>query len=725
MHEPTGTRYAKLCHPWSPVPGPGFRRVGERGAALVTVLILIIVLTLVGVAMVNVALTEISIAYNQGDAAAAEVVAEAGVARAVYELGVNPAWPGVTDMIGDGQYQVTVTSSGTVRFIESVGTRAGGRQRLRVAIKVLPQFMLYAVLANTTTTFGTGTPSVQIRNALPPVDAGAVHASNRLGAATAITVNTTGATIIGGVTANGAISGISCPSWQWRCSTAFGILPFPRLDVDSAAPASLKSRARNTLDPIDGKNLYFRGGDATSRCNSGGGWTFGSGETQRCWDRYVSDRSGAIGANIPNAVFFVEFNAGEQTRYAVSGAQQGITFRGAASASRDGASSLTISKPAGVVDNDVLIAAISVRGGSATTITAPAGWTLVRRINNGTTLALAIYRKVASAEGASYAWNFSPARDASGGIQAYAGVDTTAPVDVENGQPTPSGLSHSTPSVTTTVPNTMLVTSFAIALDTTWTPPTGQTERYDVFSGGTTSEGNDQLQIAAGASGVKTATAADDTVGAAHILALRPGSATVTADCTGFATAVETLCIRARPATASNGAVVYPSSDLREVTGTIVTFRRGSGTSVAGDIALENVALRTADYVHRSLDGDQALLAAGQLLAISSGSAGAQHTVTIRGYIYTLARVDNPDGANNLQGSASTGIDIQHGADLVTLIFEGIVMSNGAISILDTAANTGTVAVEYDSAAVDVLPAVFTAAVTGRIIVPMSWSSGD
>ncbi len=515
-----------MYHPRSPVHGPRSRQLGERGAALVTVLVLIIVLTFVGVAMVNVALTEITIAYNQGDAAAAEVAAEAGVARAVYELGVNPAWAGVSAAIGDGQYEVTVASTGTVRIIDSLGTRGGGRQRLRVAVKALPRYMMYAVLGNTTVTLGAATPGAGVRNAWPSTDAGAVHASNRLAAATAITINPIGPSVIGGVTANGAITGVSCLTWPWRCSTAFGVLPFPRLDVDSGAPTSLENRARTTLDPLDGLNLYFRGGDPTSRCDSGGPiWSFDNAETQRCWDRYVNDRGGVLGQGIVNPVFFVEFNAGERTSYVL--------------------------------------------------------------------------------------------------------------------------------------------------------PPPGP-----------------------------------------------PPSRTV--DCVGLAdTTEETLCIRSRPATRRDGTLVYANSTLQQVTGTIVSFRRVAGTTVVGDIALENVAQRVSNYGHASLGGDPAFLAAGQVRATSAGAPAAARTVTVRGYIYTLAGRDNPDGANNLQGSPNTGIDIQHGANLVTVIFEGLVMSNGRISIQDTVSNTGTVAVEYDSAAVDVLPAVFTAPVTSRIIVPLSWSSGD
>ncbi len=345
----------------------------ERGAALVTVLILIVVLTAIGVAMVNAELTEITIAYNQGDAMAARTAAEAGIARAIYELGNNAAWGGVTTPIGDGQYQVTVTSSGNVRVIQSVGTRGGGRRQLQAAVKALPPFTLYAVLANTTATLGSGTAGVTIRNALPSSSAGAVQANNRLGAGTAITANTAGATLVGAVTANGTIAGIACGTWPWTCTQASGVLPVPRLDVDSAAATSYRSRARSAVDPVDGLNLYFHGGDATSRCMSGGAWSFDAAHTQQCWDKYINDRSGVIGASIAGAVFFVEFNVGELTRYSLGGSST-ITFRGTASAS-DAGTSLTIAKPGAVVNNDVLIAAISYIGGTTNSLTAPPGWT--------------------------------------------------------------------------------------------------------------------------------------------------------------------------------------------------------------------------------------------------------------------------------------------------------------------------------------------------------------
>ena len=98
-----------------------------------------------------------------------------------------------------------------------------------------------------------------------------------------------------------------------------------------------------------------------------------------------------------------------------------------------------------------LIAAIGVRPTTAT-VTPPSGWTLVRRTDSNNNNSLVVYRKAAgSSEPTSYAWQLTGAGHAAGGIQAFSGVDTTNPIDVENGQATASALTHATPSVTTSV----------------------------------------------------------------------------------------------------------------------------------------------------------------------------------------------------------------------------------------------------------------------------------
>src|SRR5213594_1220008 len=303
----------------------------QRGSALAAVLVLVVLLTVAGVAMVNSTFTEISVAYNAGDTAAAQYAAEAGLSRAIYELSQNAGWTGTTAAIGTGQYVVTVTSSGLIRSITSTGTQGGGRRVLKAAVKTLPQVAASTVLANTTATVGSGTAGVTVSNDYPSSSASAVHANNKLASGTAMTVNQTGASITGGLTANGTISGVTCASWAWTCNASASARPMPELDMDSAATSSLKYRAQHTFD-ADGKYLYFKGGD-TGRCNSGSPWTFTS--TQQCWDYYVNSKSGTLGSGITNPVYFVEFTASESTNYTTSGGGS-LAFRAGQSTNYNG-----------------------------------------------------------------------------------------------------------------------------------------------------------------------------------------------------------------------------------------------------------------------------------------------------------------------------------------------------------------------------------------------------
>ncbi len=218
-----------------------------------------------------------------------------------------------------------------------------------------------------------------------------------------------------------------------------------------------------------------------------------------------------------------------------------IAFRAAGSATAGGGVlALTISKPTGTVSGDLMVAAVAVYA-SLPTITAPAGWTLVRRMDGSAFLcdrALAVYWKAAGAsEPASYAWTLSASTDGSGGgILSFSGVDTTTPLDTENGLATPCSPSCTTtdaPSITTSFANTMVVSAHTICSSATWTPPSGMTEAYDVATltpptaSGMSIEGNFQKQAAAGATGTKAATPSNDPdAGAAHILALRPAART-------------------------------------------------------------------------------------------------------------------------------------------------------------------------------------------------------
>jgi autotransporter-associated beta strand protein len=211
-------------------------------------------------------------------------------------------------------------------------------------------------------------------------------------------------------------------------------------------------------------------------------------------------------------------------------AAEAQAFRASAQSQVDSfVTALVVNRPAGTQVGDVMVAAIGVRPSTAT-ITAPAGWTLIRRTNQGATnsLAQATYWKVvAVGEPANYTWTLPNTHTGgAGGIMAFFGVNAAAPVDIENGQINATGLNVTAPSVTTTRQYDMIVSTHTISSSTTFTPPAGMTERVDIASEaggalGITLEMNHVGQAAIGASGAKTAAAAGQAdVGIGHTVAL-------------------------------------------------------------------------------------------------------------------------------------------------------------------------------------------------------------
>jgi hypothetical protein len=205
-------------------------------------------------------------------------------------------------------------------------------------------------------------------------------------------------------------------------------------------------------------------------------------------------------------------------------------YRASASAgAASGTLTLTVNKPTGTVNGDVMIAAITVRPSGAA-ITAPAGWTLIRETSqaSGTSSKQSTYYKTAGgSEPSNYSWSLSSSTGSAGGIATFYNINTSNPVNVENGQATASSLSHVTPTVTTTVANTMMVATHSFASSANWTPPAGMTEVVDRASTGVPNTNGISIEIsyaakaATGATGTKTATAsANAKNGVAQILTL-------------------------------------------------------------------------------------------------------------------------------------------------------------------------------------------------------------
>ena len=204
-----------------------------------------------------------------------------------------------------------------------------------------------------------------------------------------------------------------------------------------------------------------------------------------------------------------------------------IAYRTGSSAVNPTATSLVIPAPTGQVAGDVMLAVVSARGNP--TFVAPAGWTLIRQDISGFVMRQAIWYKVVTAsEPASYTWTWSGAQAAAGGIAEYSGVSTTNPVDVHGGAISPDSTKKTVtaPSVTTTVAGDMIVGFFGAAQNTSVTPPSGMTERFDVCSNAGTYpdviELSDATQSSAGATGDRIATLPVNAWSIGQLVALRP-----------------------------------------------------------------------------------------------------------------------------------------------------------------------------------------------------------
>jgi hypothetical protein len=205
----------------------------------------------------------------------------------------------------------------------------------------------------------------------------------------------------------------------------------------------------------------------------------------------------------------------------------GIAFRaGSFSSNNTSSTSIVLSRPTGTQPGDLLLLSLDVRGTS--TVTAPAGWTLIRTDTYTSSLRKHTYWRFATgSDPATWTFTFSGSRLAGGSMLAYSGVHPTTPIDASGGQAaTSSSTSSTAPSITTTVANTRLVLFYANMANATWTPPAGFTERGDMV-GASTSQfvafmAADAARPAAGATGTQVATASAAQGNVAHAVALRP-----------------------------------------------------------------------------------------------------------------------------------------------------------------------------------------------------------
>lgn len=200
-----------------------------------------------------------------------------------------------------------------------------------------------------------------------------------------------------------------------------------------------------------------------------------------------------------------------------------IAYVNGAQTSQASALSLTVTKPAGLADGDVLLAHI-VQGGSVP-VTAPAGWVAWPLVTN--TITTIIYYKVitnAAGEPANYTWTVGIASLATGQIAAYRGVDTDHPIAALVSA-TGNSVSAVAPTFTPVLDGVMVVAlhAFNIAASMAISNPAGYTVRLeDQDSVGLEAQVADILQGAAAATGTATGTIGFGTQWIAIHLGLNP-----------------------------------------------------------------------------------------------------------------------------------------------------------------------------------------------------------
>lgn len=319
------------------------------------------------------------------------------------------------------------------------------------------------------------------------------------------------------------------------------------------------------------------------------------------------DNSGSANAQI--VAYYATRAAGVQAAVTLtrSNPTTNADSHGALIALRPVTSGLSVAVPSGTQSGDVMVAAIGVRP-SSTTITAPAGWTLLRNVvqpANGTAsnTMSTYYRVAGSSEPSYYTWTLgSPGsvEGAVGSISSFSGVDNASPINIDGANTATSVQQSGNPtytanSVTTTVTNTMVVAVHAFPSGSTMTPPSGMTEIVDNSSLvpldqlGMTMEMSYVAQAAAGATGNKTATGAStgsDEDGIAALIALRtastgPNHYRVQNNATGVNCQAENITITAHDA--SHNAVTLTNSTTITVTAVRVS---GAGAGNKGDWSL-------------------------------------------------------------------------------------------------------------------------------------------
>jgi len=400
-------------------------------------------------------------------------------------------------------------------------------------------------------------------------------------------------------------------------------------DEDGVATASGTSHVAPSVSPaVAGDVLvtYF----ATATCTQ---WAAPGGMTERADTTFCSQSNGT-NADLSTSDEFLSAAGATGTRTATNDAAavgvnkivalrkntapvtcnlavqvaKPIVFRSQATTIVNNGTQVTVAKPAGATDGDVLLAGITFGGTTMSMSTVPANWTLVRQASNGGVLFTNTYTHVVGpGEPANYTWTISVAGQLLGDITAYSGVDTVTPVDVSAAASVPS---QTMPTMTTTVPNVLLVAYFGgtnTVSPSNWTPAPGMFERSDLVTSVASQpwlgvSHQEQMWPPAGATGARTTNSVPTVNGpVGQWLALRPAANSVLG--TGSVSITSPAGPTLKSVSFTTPAVTFAAGERLQVSVTAPDDQVNCGASVSYDGASEQSKLTVATIVPEGVLG--------------------------------------------------------------------------------------------------------------------------
>lgn len=213
----------------------------------------------------------------------------------------------------------------------------------------------------------------------------------------------------------------------------------------------------------------------------------------------------------------------------VSSGPATIAFRSADSASiPTGITSWVVNKPAGALQDDIVIYIISAQ--DAATITLPSGFSTISGPTDwqGTRRVLFCYKVLGASEPSTYTFTMSIATAGTWGAVAFSGVDTATPINVTGTFTFNStgSTSMTASAVSPSVTNTMLVMLGVTNSNGSMTPAGGMTERVDIVNASAFNISfiASEALTSTGTTGSRVATISTSSQSVAGLIALKPGT---------------------------------------------------------------------------------------------------------------------------------------------------------------------------------------------------------